>query len=89
MKQGKHFVDATGNHGFNNPPERGDIECQEEETALCVVGEKENISHDVTRKRANKHCLTKKKIINGYLDHNQKRKTNRGTIKKNLVVPHQ
>ena len=32
--------------------------CREEETALCVVGEKENISHNVTRKRANKHCLT-------------------------------
>ena len=45
------------------PPERGDIECQEEEIALCVIGEKENISHNVTRKRANKHCLTKKKII--------------------------
>ena len=28
------------------PPERGDIECQEEETALCVIGEKENISHE-------------------------------------------
>ena len=38
------------------PPERSDVECQEEETALCDIGE--NISHNVTRKRANKHCLT-------------------------------
>jgi hypothetical protein len=46
------------------PPERGDIDCQEEETALCVIGERRKIYHtNVTCKRANKHCLTKKKII--------------------------